>query len=158
MIRRSCVFPFIAIGALAIGLAACDHMPIVSEFRELSPEGWETDDTLRFDIDSIEEAGDYALYVCLRTTVTPAYPFRSISLETVRRQTGDIRTDTLSLQLIPEKVPQTEHGISLRQHDFPIDTLRLEKGKRISLTLRHIMRRTPLPGIRNAGIRLEKLQ
>lgn len=157
MSSRLCFVVTLAAGLLATALAGCKRLPAECDFVTLPADGWEAGDTLHLTFDNTAESGDYALHVCLRTTVNPAYPYREAALELVRRCKDSIRTDTLYCNLTANGRPDDRHGISIRQHDFPIDTLHLEAGTEIHIILRHLMRRTPLPGIRDAGIRLEKL-
>ena len=45
-------------------------------------------------------------------------------------------------------------GVSYYQYDFPLSTLRLEKGDSLALVVRHAMKREILPGISDVGIML----
>lgn len=150
------------LSAIAAGLTLCMTTACGSDsteigFRNIAAEGWDEADTLSFDIDSIPATGGYALEICLRSTVTPPYPFREISIAVGRQWTGHSQTDTVCLPTHPVRSETQIRGVSLLQYDFPIDTLHLAAGTKLRVTLRHLMRRTPLPGIRDTGVRLKRL-
>lgn len=148
----------LAVIALTLCAAtACEKGTTETGFRTIAAEGWDEAECLSFDIDSIGATGRYALEIGLRNTVTPPYPFREIAIAVGRHGDGLSRTDTLFLPVRPPYGEMQVRGVSLLQYDFPIDTMHLEAGTRLRITLQHLMSRSPLPGIKNVGIRLKKI-
>ncbi len=136
---------------------ACESDVAFSQFHTLPTEGWGRTDTLRFEVDSLKRYGAYAVTLSLRTSSAPAYPYTDVSLEVCREFVGqNMLTDTLTLLLNNKNGVPTGTGTSLYQHDIPLDTLILNKGDRGIYKISHIMHHTPLPGIRDVGLTLER--
>ena len=146
--------------ALAMFVASCSQRrPTVFSFQPAPVEGWEQTDTLSFPIDTIHESGTYILSVALRTNTATPYPFRNLSiLLTERLSSTPERCKALSLELDREPDTFESNGISLKQYIFTADTLHLHSvpisGK---IQVSHQMKSRHLHGIRDIGIRLEKL-
>lgn len=125
-------------------------------FRSTPVDGWERGDTLTFPIDTLRREGLYHLDLCIRTSSSQPYPFRSLWLE-IRRQGNApslCHTDTLVCHLVDPKGDPQGRGVAILQYDFPLDTLYLPAGSCGTVSVRHVMSRDLLPGIVNVGIRL----
>ena len=62
--------------------------------------------------------------------------------------------DTLVADLSADDGELRAHGISLHPYTFPLVTLRLPKGAKGRITVRHMMQRENLTGIESVGLRL----
>ena len=157
MVNRIRVSLFLVI---AILVASCGrNRPAVFSFQPAPGDGWEQTDTLSFSIDTIREGGTYQISIALRTNTATPYPFRTLSLLlTERLSSVPERSKTLSLKLDQEPAALESNGISLQQYIFIADTLHLPSapvsGK---IQVSHQMQSRQLNGIRDVGIRLEKL-
>lgn len=65
-----------------------------------------------------------------------------------------MRNDTLVADLSADDGELRAHGISLHPYTFPLVTLRLPKGAKGRITVRHMMQRENLTGIESVGLRL----
>lgn len=124
----------------------------------LGEEGWQKADTVAFDLPPEVPAGTYQLEVGIRHT--GAYPYRDIWLS-VTQVDGDSlpsHTDTLHIYLADEKGQWQHEGAvgGLFQATYVWDkpvvwgTDSLGRSFRIA----HLMRKNPLPGISDVGVRL----
>lgn len=140
-------------------VASCSQSPAVFSFQPTPEDGWEQTDTIFFPIDTIREGGTYQVSIALRTNTAAPYPFRSLSLRlTERLSTIPEQSKTLSLKLDQEQATFESNGISIQQHIFIADTLRLpSKPTSGKILISHQMQSNLLHGIRDVGIRLEKL-
>jgi gliding motility-associated lipoprotein GldH len=157
-----------ALVALLTLATACRHDTPLHAFRSLPEEGWGREDTLCFEVDTVPAAGRYAVTLCLRAATAPvAYPYTELLLavmrEEPRRADGDstaasaVCCDTLRLSLTSERGDMEGNGTALSQLDIPLDTVTLPKGYTATYRLCHLMRRDPLPGLRDIGLRLRRL-
>lgn len=176
---------FLSLTLLALLLTACrPDVSNVSNFQSIDEEGWWREDTLTFSIDTLRPNTRYAVTLSLRTAAAPdVYPYTDLTLA-VRRQfiatdsaqahfleadslsyINSLRalntTDTLRLTLSTPRGDAQGRGTSLFQYDFPIGTLTapasVSAAAPLTLSIHHLMRRDPLPGIRDVGITLRAL-
>ncbi len=146
-------------GWTVCAICSCTADTAANAFREIPATGWESDDTLRFDVDSVHTGGTYVATLSLRLSAARPYPFRTLVAVVERHIAGlPERTDTLEMSLMPGARHATGHGVSLVQYDFPLDTLGLEVGDKGYYTVRHAMRRSPLPGIADVGMSVRALR
>ncbi len=148
-----------AVVFLATALFGCTRRPAVCEYRPIPIDGWETCETLTFDVDSLAREGDYLLTLSVRTSAVREYPYRQLALEVRQNwQTPFMqRTDTLTFDIAPHTSP-TRHGVTISQHEQPCGVFRFPQGTRGSLSVRHLMRHAFLPGISEVGIILERAE
>ncbi|EFC70658.1 gliding motility lipoprotein GldH [Prevotella sp. oral taxon 299] len=133
---------------------SCKRNVVYHHYQHTSIAGWERNDTISYAIPRLKTSGIYSINVGLR--VTNDYPFTGLSLVVERKvyPSKDIRVDTLNCMIIDSKGNVEGKGVSYYQYDFPLSTLRLEKGDSLALVVRHAMKREILPGISDVGIML----
>lgn len=141
--------------AVAIGLASCDRKTIYYHYEHAPIAGWEKNDSLSFDIPPVS-AGLYREELGLR--IDSDYPFMGLSL--VIKQTilpsGYVHRDTLNCNLVDKDGNHKGTGISFYQYNFHVNTLRLQEGDSLHITVRHNMKREIMPGVADIGIRLDR--
>lgn len=141
---------------LVLLLASCDENTVYNHFEHLSLKGWEKNDTLNFQTDTIRRTGDYMEEVGIR--ISSDYPFTGLQL-VVKQEvlpSHKQRSDTLDCKLIDHLGNAMGKGISHYQYRFPLTTLSLATGERLHIVVRHDMKREILPGISDIGIRLSR--
>ncbi len=148
-----------AVVSLATAFFGCTRRPAVSEYRSTPLDGWETGETLTFDIDSLRCEGNYLLSLGVRTSAARKFPYKQLILE-VRQNWHEplmSRTDTLTFD-IATHTSRERSGISISRYEQPCTTLPLPQGARGTITVRHLMRHNFLPGISEVGILLAPVE
>ncbi|MCR4583497.1 MAG: gliding motility lipoprotein GldH [Prevotella sp.] len=134
--------------------SACQRQQVYYHYEHTPMSGWEKNDTLLFDIDALAEGGTYRQYIGLR--IDQQYPFRRLCL--VVQQTilpsGVSRSDTIDNELIDKQGRPKGSGVSYYQYEFPYNTLTLEPGDSLHISIRHHMKREIMVGIKDVGIKL----
>lgn len=140
-------------------LSACHTNTQYHVYQSVSGgEGWQRTDSVGFELPPEVPAGTYQMEVGIRHT--GAYPYRDIWLS-VTRVDGDSlpsHTDTLHIYLADEKGQWHHEGAvgGLFQTayiwDEPVVLTTDSLGR--SFRIAHLMRKNPLPGISDVGIRL----
>lgn len=128
-----------------------------SKYTTLPESGWRNYETVVLSLDSTEVAGDYSLFLLLRTTASRSVPFREISLEveTIWNQSASEK-DTLSCVFVDDNGQDAGTGVSYDSYCMPLGTCHLQRGDSGVVRVRHLMRRSPLTGIRDIGVELVK--
>lgn len=149
----------LAAAALLVALAGCEHTPGAFGHHDFTAEGWPAGDTLSFPVDSVTVPGSYRLTVCIRSTVTPSYPFQQLVLEVVQDWQSPLprRADTLSFHMSAPDGERYAPDVSLFSTADTLSVPYLPAGSRGTLRLRHLMRRTPLPGLHDVSVLLERI-
>ena len=139
-------------------LTACQDNTVYHRYLHTNRTGWERNDTLRFLIPPVKEAGRYCEELGLRTDGN--YPFLSLTLivEQTKGHTGDVRRDTVECKLITKQGRVMGAGINHYQYTFPLATIDLEKEDSLRIVIRHDMKRELLPGIMDVGIQMTQKQ
>lgn len=157
--RRARQSVLLAAAALLVALAGCEHTSGAFGHHDFTAEGWPAGDTLSFPVDSVTVPGSYRLTVCIRSTVTPSYPFQQLVLEVVQDWQSPLprRADTLSFHMSAPDGERYAPGVSLFSTADTLSVPYLPAGSRGTLRLRHLMRRTPLPGLHDVSVLLERI-
>lgn len=121
--------------------------------------GWNKQDTLVYQLPDKLTPGSYKLEIGLRNT--HRYPFRDIWLSVSQNMKDSLlyETDTLHFYLADEQGEWENGGNTgnLFQHTYLCDRpLTVNPSDSTFLRLTHLMKKNPLPGINDAGIRLIK--
>lgn len=137
-------------------MTACIGNTVYHQYAHTPLEGWERNDTLKFQVPRAQVEGQYEEEIGLR--INGEYPFLGLRLivnQTVypKHQTY---IDTLDCELINKNGNATGKGVTMYQYQFHLTTLRLEKGDSLSVSVRHDMKREILPGIADVGVKLSK--
>ena len=140
---------------VAIGFTSCDRKTIYYHYEHAPVSGWEKNDVLSFYVSPVSE-GTYREELGLR--IDKSYPFMGLCL--VIKQTilpsGYVHSDTLNCKLIDEDGNNKGPGLSYYQYNFHVNTLHLQEGDSLHITVKHNMKREIMPGISDIGIRLDR--
>lgn len=116
-------------------MAACMPQGVVRhDMQALPEEGWRRQDTVSFDIDSTHAGCE--LRLCLRVN-SATLPYDTIYLR--------VDGDTLTVPI------KSMAGTSLKQGELTLGTAHPGRYDII-----HLMRRDPLPGVHEVGIKLKR--
>ncbi len=144
------------VALMGLTCVACTQGTVYNQYMPTSLKGWERNDTILFQTDTMPETGDYLEEIGMR--IKGDYPFMGISLivEQTVIPSGKSYKDTLSCQLINEKGNIMGDGINHYQYLFPHTTLKLNKGESVRVAIYHCMKREMLPGISDIGLKLSR--
>ena len=141
---------------MGIMFASCQKRIVYSHYESTPIRGWERNDTLSFYITPMQEAGHYEEVVGLR--INGEYPFMGLNL--VVKQTvlpsQETYTDTLECNLVDDTGHTIGKGVNHYQYLIPLNTLKLDRGDSLHVTIHHCMKREILPGISDVGLQLSR--
>ena len=142
---------------LAVTFVACDKASLFDENRDIKGDGWNIKDRLVFDFEVPDTVTKYNFYFNIRNT--DEYQFSNIYVFMhTQFPNGKMGNDTIELPLMDE----TGHWLGKGQGDVHDCRLIFRQGVRFPLKGKyHIeveqgMRMETLPGIINAGLRIER--
>lgn len=141
---------------LIMALTACETDVVFSQYKHTAPGGWEKNEALIFEVDSMPSSGTYAMIMGLR--ISDSYPFRNLHMvvEQTILPSHQMVKDTLTCWVSDKRGTMLGHGVSFYQYDLPVRRLSYNKGDSISIRVRHNMKREILPGITDIGITLKQ--
>ena len=139
---------------LAVLFTACTGHTVYHHYEPVTMTGWEKNDTVVFLVPPITADGVYQRQVGLR--INSDYPFMGLTLivEQMVLPDMELRSDTLSCDIIDEHGHPYGNGVSRYQYLFPLPAVPLDSGQSLRITIRHDMRREILPGITDIGVEL----
>lgn len=151
--NRHTLFIYMVV-CVCIVCVACTRGTVYNQYESTSLKGWERNDTISFQTEAMEVAGNYLEEVGVR--INGDYPFMGLSLVVEQTVIPSKKTyvDTLTCQLIDDSGNATGYGINHYQYLFPLTTLKLDKGESVRIAIRHCMKREILPGILDVGLKL----
>ena len=160
--KVSTLFYIIALMTTIMSATSCSDPRTYDQYKSVSLQGWQRNDTLTFDIPRQWE-GNYQLDLCLRAAQT--YPYRNLSVIIERkviyfRQRKKLEkayNDTVNCEVINVKGTLVGHkGITSTEILEAVTSFRLNRNDSLQVKIHHIMNRESLPGISDVGIRLLK--
>ena len=160
--KVSTLFYIIALMTTIMSATSCSDPRTYDQYKSVSLQGWQRNDTLTFDIPRQWE-GNYQLDLCLRAAET--YPYRNLSVIIERkviyfRQRKKLEktyNDTVNCEVINVKGTLVGHkGITSTEILQAVTSFRLNRNDSLQVKIHHIMNRESLPGISDVGIRLLK--
>lgn len=130
--------------------ACSERHDSVSDFRDLSSEGWPYGEEIPFATAGLDTCGWHKLEIAVRHSAS--YPFTSLWLELILKNGDRMVKDTVEMKLSDSYGRWKGKGFgSTYQMAVPIaKRYKLDDSTRLSL--RHIMRTDTLHGIRQVGI------
>lgn len=134
---------------------SCNSRTIYSHYAHTPLQGWEKNDSMRFDI-TIPQEGNYLEKIGVR--INNEYPFMGLTViidQTVYPSLQTLR-DTLDCNLVGEDGNVKGQGINHYQYEFPLKSLALHEGDSVSIRIHHTMKREILPGISDIGVILTR--
>ena len=142
---------------IVMGFISCDTNTPYYHYAHTPIDGWEKNDTLRYEVPPLKNGGEHQITVALR--LNGAYPFRKLYL--IMEQ--DIfprlqsKTDTICFDVTSKEGRFTGNGISYYQYTVPVCQEHFMNNDSIHITIRHAMKRDILPGISDIGVKLERI-
>ena len=151
---RSLAVYSVCIMALAVVFTACTSHTVYHHYETVTMTGWEKNDTVVFLVPPLTADGVYQRQVGLR--INSDYPFMGLTLivEQMVLPDMELRSDTLSCDIIDEHGHPYGNGVSRYQYLFPLPAVPLDSGQSLRITIRHDMKREILPGITDVGVEL----
>lgn len=153
---------------LAIVVCGCSPDRVYDEYHPTPMKGWEKTEPVIFHVPPVSEAGDYRMEIGLRTTME--FPFTTLILAVAQEVFPSVspspsvsviprsRSTFLTCRLIEDNGRSKGNGLSIQQHSFPADTLRLQAGDSLVVSVRHDMKREILPGVCDVGMTLTPIR
>lgn len=156
--KRFFVF-FLSISAGLLLLGSCKQAHLYERMQNIRKAAWDQQQTPSFSFNISDTNTAYNVYVVLRHTNT--YPYRNIWLNVGVQQQGD----SIKQQAFDLPLAAADRWLGVGMDDIfehrallfgrPV---RFNKAGTVSFTLQHTMRQNPLPGIMQAGIRVEPVR
>jgi gliding motility-associated lipoprotein GldH len=149
---------FIFFVLLVISMASCGKVELFERTQNIKNAEWDDQQVPSLSFEVADTVKAYHIFVVMRHT--NEYPFRNIWLNVGLQQPGD----TLKYQQfeLPLAAPDKWLGTGMddiyehRALLFP-NPVHFTKSGTVTFTLQHTMRRNPLPGVMQAGIRVEPI-
>lgn len=137
-------------------IAGCKQVALYERLQNIPKAAWSEDKVPSFSFEITDTITAYNVFVVIRHT--NQYPYRNIWLNVGLQQPGDTaRHQHFELQLAA-----TDKWLGTGMDDIYEHRARLfnqpvhfSKSGTVIFTMQHIMRQNPLPGIMQAGIRVE---
>lgn len=141
---------------LALSFSACDTDIVYSQYVHAAIGGWEKNDALVFEVDTLKVGGTHSMVLGMR--ISDAYPFRNLHMvvEQTIYPSHQVITDTVTCNVVDRRGTMLGHGVSLYQYDLPIRKRTYNNGDSLHIKVRHNMKREILPGIADVGITLKR--
>ena len=143
---------------IVMGFTSCDTNTPYYHYAHTPIDGWEKNDTLRYDVEPLKIGGEHQITVALR--LNGAYPFRKLYLIMEQNIFPRLQaqTDTICFDVTSKEGRFTGNGISYFQYTVPVCQEHFMKNDSIHITIRHAMKRDILPGISDIGVKLERIR
>lgn len=147
---------FFCVLVLVFCLAGCKEVDLYERLQNIKNAAWDEKQVASFNFDIKDTVAAYNVYVVIRHT--NQYAYRNIWLNVGLQQAGDtIRHQQFELQLAA-----ADHWLGIGMDDIYEHRAKLfsqpvhfNKAGTVTFTMQHTMRQNPLPGVMQAGIRVE---
>lgn len=141
---------------LAFFLTACETNIVYSHYEHAAMGGWEKNEPLLFEVDTLKAGGAYSMTLGMR--ISDAYPFRNLHMvvEQTIYPARQVITDTVTCHVTDRRGTMLGHGVSLYEYNMPIRKRTYNVGDSIHIKVRHNMKREILPGIADVGITIRR--
>ena len=141
---------------MLLTLAACSDSAMYYHYEGMQGDGWDKEDTLYFNVDSIRETGVRTISLTMRTTVD--YPYKSVTVivdENVMPGNAK-RQFPVTLQVANDKGERNgSDGLTYYTVEKFVTRQQMKQGTSLSFKVHHDMQRLVLPGIKDIGIKIE---
>jgi gliding motility-associated lipoprotein GldH len=139
------------------GIGCTQSGVLFQEFTDVASAGWERDSSVQFDVAIEDTVQPYVVLVTIRHT--DEYPFRNCFLgRQVIGAHGVEYQDTVEIQLANAEgkwLGQGVGGVKTLTVPFRAQAVSFQKSGLYRFRFSHVMRETPLPGIRSIGLSIE---
>ncbi len=132
---------------------SCQGNLFYTEYKDINSAGWDSQDTLIFEIPQSDTDQDVNLTIATRATNSYNYKELVLWIEH-SKDSKRIFTDIVNLSLYDKYGKAEGHGFPYVETEKETDVLHLKKGHKHIIKVTHRMRHNPLQGIENIGITL----
>lgn len=151
---------WLVMAVLSTVLAACTgHGTVYHKYVQIDTDGWDTCSyaVFSFRLDSADSRRDLDMSIEMR--VRPDYGFANLWLEISDNAAGqhDVTTDTLQLRTADGRGSRLgTFAAGLYSLSVPYRCLHVANDGEVEVRIRHLMDASPLIGINDVGIRLDR--
>lgn len=141
----------------SIIIMGCQNEPhtILHQYQSLPPKGWDTQNTLSFNLDSVGHSGEYELELEVRSTRDIQFQKIYIVVEQHLKSPLFNSRDTVGIELTDGMGNLEGDGLYLYTTTATLShPVSLHRGQHGTVVLSHIMRRNQLLGIKDVGIKI----
>jgi gliding motility-associated lipoprotein GldH len=154
------IYQFVLLAVLVVSLSACARLDVYEKNVSIPKYEWSYNYKPAFDFTITDTASSYEIYVVLRHT--DAYGYNNIWLNLGTKFPGDsMRYQRLELKLGSDANGWEGTGMDdiweVRK-SITKGPVKFNKAGNYTFTLAQVMRENPLPGIMNAGIRVQMIR
>lgn len=145
------------IGVATLIVASCrsEHRVLFHQYRSMDIDGWETQNVITFDIDSIPNNQQCRMAVGMRVTRDIQFQKIYLLVEQCWENPNMLRRDTVEVRLTDAMGNLEGDGIYIYTTEVEFDNnLSLKRGQTATVSVSHIMRRNLLFGVRDVGLKL----
>jgi gliding motility-associated lipoprotein GldH len=136
---------------------SCKEVDLYERLKNIPGGSWQSDEKLAFSLEIKDSTREYFIYTTIRHTAL--YPYRNIWVRLGLQMPG---TDSMTTQDFNIPLSNNEQWLGAGINDVYERRVRLfgnpvrfSKTGTVQFTLQQIMRDDPLPGVLQAGIRIE---
>ncbi|MCF0192075.1 MAG: gliding motility lipoprotein GldH [Prevotella sp.] len=143
---------------LCMLLSSCEDVKF-SKFHHINSKGWNREDTIFFNTDTLRHSGRYGFVCGIRTH--RSYPYQELVVMIERKVYNHKRLVLHKLEkatcpIVTPSGTVTGEGIATKLHKTPIRDFYMNIGDSVVVNIYHNMKRTKLPGVTDIGIIMEK--
>ncbi len=135
----------------------CKEVDLYERLQNIPGGSWHVKEKLLYSLEIKDSARDYHVYTTIRHTAL--YPYRNIWVRLTLKMPG---TDSITTQDFNIPLANNEKWLGAGMNDVYERRVRLfgnavrfPSSGTVQFSLQHIMRDDPLPGVLQAGIRIE---
>lgn len=145
------------IAIMLLGVA-CEQVALFERTKNIEGGAWQSTQIPEYNLDITDTTKAYQVFVVLRHT--NQYPYRNIWLNVGLQLPGDsLKEQRFELPLASAEKWLGQGMDDVYEHQAPLFPypVRFNRAGQVRLTLQQIMRQNPLPGVLQAGIRIEPI-
>lgn len=139
-------------------LTACTGEVAYHHYEHVAEEGWDKEDTLILKTDTLYETATYSVEVNLRTTAE--YPYKQLMLMVEEKLLPNKakRVFPVTFQIASDEGERNGEKLLYYELEKQLAMQQLSQGDSLQFRIYHKMRRQTLPGIKDVGIKIEKVK
>jgi len=136
---------------------SCQDGLFFVEYKDVSAEQWENEDTFVYTLPVSADDKDVAVRLGIRTKST--IPSRKLTVRVEQcRDARCVRTQRVTIEMYTKEGYPQGHGFPHVDYTSTPFSLHLKKGVPYTLRVAHIMRQNPLEGIYQVGVMVEDVR
>lgn len=137
---------------------ACTGEVAYHHYEHVAEEGWDKEDTLILKTDTLYETATYSVEVNLRTTAE--YPYKQLMLMVEEKLLPNKakRVFPVTFQIASDEGERNGEKLLYYELEKQLAMQQLSQGDSLQFRIYHKMRRQTLPGIKDVGIKIKKVQ